>query len=49
MKNKNFLFILSIIFLINGLYSIYPNSNNEGLKVLIKEKDVLNARKHIKI
>jgi len=47
MKNKNFLFILSIIFLINGLYSIYPNSNNEGLKVLIKEKDVLNAKENI--
>ena len=47
MKYKNFLFILSIIFLINDIYSIYPNSNKEELKVFIKDKDVLRAKENI--
>ena len=47
MENKNFLFILTIIFLINGIYSIYPNTDKEELKVLIKDKDVLRAKENI--
>ena len=47
MKYKNFFFILSIIFLITSIYSIYPNFNNEGLRVLIKDKDVLRAKENI--
>lgn len=47
MKYKNFLFILSIIILINSIYSSNPNSNKEELKVLIKDKDVLRAKENI--
>ena len=47
MKYKNFLFILSIIILINSIYSSDPNSNKEELKALIKDKDVLRAKENI--
>ena len=47
MNYKNFLYIISIIILINSIYSSDPNSNKEGLKALIKDKDVLRAKENI--
>ena len=47
MKYKICLFILSIIILINSIYSSEPNSNKEELKALIKDKDILRAKENI--
>ena len=47
MKYKNFLFILSIIFLINAIYSIVPNSEKDKLKVVFRDEDIVRAKENI--
>ena len=47
MKYKNALFILSILILIKDINSIYPDSNKEKLRVVIKDEDVLRAKENI--
>ena len=48
MKYLTFFFVLVIIFLINKIYSITPNFNNEEeLKALIKNKDIIRAKENI--
>ena len=47
MKYKNFLFILSIIFLINVIYSIDTNSEKDKLKVVFRDEEILRAKENI--
>ena len=47
MKYKNALFIFSKLILIEDINSIYPDSNKEKLRVVIKDEDVLRTKENI--